>query len=181
MNHSQPLRYTIQERILTEVSYNTKMYEEYSDERELLVNQKIFNKEYNYSFHVHEKDKCNLCTMYNRSVADGFIMQELTEQYEKNQVWKKQLTRRSEISNWQRIHVQLPLICKPCCIHHITTSRYLVWLFCQGHVMSGPKLKQNVDHVKLPHVSSCIFSLFRHQQIMSSFIRMHAKVRISIK
>ena len=81
-----------------------KMYEEYSDERDKngepkvthSLYRKIFNEEYNYSFHVPKKDQCNLCTKYNRSVADGSITQELTEQYEKHQARKETARKEKE-------------------------------------------------------------------------------------
>lgn len=55
--------------------------EEGEEELPLSMYRKVFNNEYNFSFHVPKKDQCNLCTKYHRSVADGSVTQELEQQY----------------------------------------------------------------------------------------------------
>ncbi|MEW8548304.1 MAG: hypothetical protein AB2693_32775 [Candidatus Thiodiazotropha sp.] len=62
--------------------------EEGEEELPLSMYRKVFNNEYNFSFHVPKKDQCNLCTKNHRSVADGSATQELEQQYAIHQTRK---------------------------------------------------------------------------------------------
>lgn len=43
--------------------------------------RKIFNEEYNISFHIPKKDKCNLCSKYEMAESDGTLTEDLKQQY----------------------------------------------------------------------------------------------------
>ena len=52
------------------------------------VYRRIFNKEFNYSFHVPKKDQCNACTKYYQLLKEGTVSEAMKTEYEKYQARK---------------------------------------------------------------------------------------------
>lgn len=46
------------------------------------VYRKVFNEEYNFSFHVPKKDQCGLCISYHQAKDEGNLTPVLKEEYE---------------------------------------------------------------------------------------------------
>ncbi|KAK3107527.1 hypothetical protein FSP39_016707 [Pinctada imbricata] len=77
----------------------TKMYELYLElhkgklrEDELVsqpIYRRIFNEEYNFSFHKPKKDQCSLCVSYHTAVHNKTASEKEKEDYEKHQDRKK--------------------------------------------------------------------------------------------
>ncbi|XP_062577208.1 uncharacterized protein LOC134239069 [Saccostrea cucullata] len=77
----------------------TKMYELYLQlhkgnlrEDELVsqpIYRRIFNEEYNFSFHIPKKDQCSLCVNYHKSVSSNTTTEKEKENFEKHQERKK--------------------------------------------------------------------------------------------
>ena len=71
----------------------TKMYELYKEKMlangdkvvTLAMYRKIFNENYNFSFHVPKKDQCNLCTAYYRNEVDGCLTEEMKAKFKAHQ------------------------------------------------------------------------------------------------
>ena len=49
------------------------------------VYRKLFNEEYNFSFHVPKKDQCALCINYYRNKDQDTLAMEMKDEYEKHQ------------------------------------------------------------------------------------------------
>ena len=49
------------------------------------VYRKVFNEEYNFSFHVPKKDQCGLCISYHQAKDEGNLTPVLKEEYENHQ------------------------------------------------------------------------------------------------
>ena len=49
------------------------------------VYRKVFNEEYNFSFHVPNKDQCGLCISYHQAKDEGNLTPVLKEEYENHQ------------------------------------------------------------------------------------------------
>lgn len=54
----------------------------------ITIYRKVFNEEYNFSFHVPKKDQCSICVSYNRGTADGSITEEEKKKYYQHQQMK---------------------------------------------------------------------------------------------
>ena len=53
-----------------------------------LIYRKVFNEEYNFSFHLPKKDQCNLCNKYHQAVREGKETAVRKEEYETHQARK---------------------------------------------------------------------------------------------
>ena len=49
------------------------------------VYRKLFNEEYNFSFHIPKKDQCALCINYYRNKDQNTLTMEMKDEYEKHQ------------------------------------------------------------------------------------------------
>lgn len=49
------------------------------------VYRKVFNEEYNFSFHIPKKDQCSLCVRYYRDKDNGSLSPEMKEDFEQHQ------------------------------------------------------------------------------------------------
>ncbi|XP_048240747.1 uncharacterized protein LOC125374054 [Haliotis rufescens] len=73
-----------------------KMYELYkercaADNKEPVSSslyRNVFNKEYNFSFHVPKKDQCSLCQQYYRERDTGCLTEQLTKDFNEHQARK---------------------------------------------------------------------------------------------
>ena len=59
--------------------------------------RKVFNEEFNLSFHVPKKDQCNLCTQYHTAEDDGTLTEDLKQKY--NQHQERKVIARQEKAN----------------------------------------------------------------------------------
>ena len=59
------------------------------------IYRRVFNEEYNVSFHVPKKDQCQLCNEYNTAKADGTLDDTLKDTY-KNHQENKQIARQQK-------------------------------------------------------------------------------------
>ena len=88
----------------------TRMYELYKEKHQAngeaivgpQIYRRVFNEEYNFSFHVPKKDQCSLCTKYNRDDINGAASDELIEAYEMHQKRKTRAREEKEKDKkWQ--------------------------------------------------------------------------------
>ena len=49
------------------------------------VYRKVFNGQYNYSFHVPKKDQCSVCINYHKAKEEGKLSENLKEEYDQHQ------------------------------------------------------------------------------------------------
>ncbi|CAG2249149.1 unnamed protein product [Mytilus edulis] len=86
------------------------------------VYRKIFNEEYNFSFHVPKKDQCAVCTIYHQRNNERTLTNDTKKAYDKHQERKiKAREEKKKIKSQQRVHLNLlwaNLICKQYCRHH---------------------------------------------------------------
>ena len=75
----------------------SRMYDLYQEKCKLnseepatsFIYRKVFNEEYNFSFHLPKKDQCNTCNKYHQAVREGLsLTPEMTEEYETHQTRK---------------------------------------------------------------------------------------------
>jgi len=74
-----------------------KMYELYQEECNAKGNQsvsrgvyrKVFNENYNYSFHVPKKDQCAKCAAYNQAKLEDSVSDKMKKEYKIHQQNKK--------------------------------------------------------------------------------------------
>lgn len=65
--------------------YQEKCQEKSEDPVKLPIYRKVFNEEYNISFHVPKKDQCTTCTKYYTAQQDGTLTSEMKHLFEKHQ------------------------------------------------------------------------------------------------
>ena len=58
------------------------------------IYRKIFNEEYNFSFHLPKKDQCNICVKYNKGVLEKTVNDNDKKTYDEHQ--RKKMRARKE-------------------------------------------------------------------------------------
>lgn len=69
------------------------MYEHYQQKCEaskcepvkLSMYRRVFNEEFNISFHVPKKDQCNVCTQYHNAENEGSLTEDAKQNYIQHQ------------------------------------------------------------------------------------------------
>ena len=80
------------------------------------IYRKVFNEEYNFSFHVPKKDQCGICISYHQAKDEGNLTPQLKEAYNKHQERKirarEEKKRDKELVRIQTIFSLLHLTCR---------------------------------------------------------------------
>jgi len=64
------------------------------------IYRKIFNEEYNFSFHIPKKDQCNICVKYDKGVVEGTITDNETTIYDEHQKQKMRARKEKKIDKY---------------------------------------------------------------------------------
>ena len=61
--------------------YVSKCKERGTDAVNEPIYQRVFNEEYNLSFHVPKKDQCQVCNKFDHAKADGTLDEKTKDEY----------------------------------------------------------------------------------------------------
>lgn len=91
------------------------------------VYRKVFNEEYNFSFHIPKKDQCSLCVKYYRDKDNGSLSPEMKEDFEQHQQRKVRAREEKKkdkemAKNSKDFFLQQRLIFRPFCRHLVVLS-----------------------------------------------------------